>query len=93
MILGDGTLHLILRISDKGSIWVIPTLFLPQLKNKYSVHFFSILEDFFKSSEIKVYIINNIIKIFYNIIYKKLNYINLEIIKILFLFFIIKKET
>ena len=59
MILGDGTLHLRLRISDKGSIWVIPTLFLPQLKNKYSVHFFSILEDFFKSSEIKVYIINN----------------------------------
>ena len=32
---------------------------MPQLKNKYSVHFFSILKDFFKSSEIKVYTINN----------------------------------
>ena len=59
LILGDGTLHLRLRKSDKGSIWLIPTLFLPQLKNKYNIHFFSILEDFFKSSEIKVYIINN----------------------------------
>ena len=59
MILGDGTLHLRLRKSDKGSIWVIPTLFLPQLKNKYSVHFFSILENFFKSFEIKVYTVNN----------------------------------
>lgn len=59
MILGDGTLHLRLRKSDKGSIWIIPTLFLPQLKNKYSVHFFSILEDFFKSFEIKVYTTNN----------------------------------
>ena len=38
---------------------VIATIFFTQLKNKYSVHFFSILEDFFKSSEIKVYIINN----------------------------------
>ena len=59
MILGDGTLHLRLRKSDKGSIWLIPALFLPQLKNKYSVHFFSILEDFFKSFAIKVHTINN----------------------------------
>lgn len=59
LILGDGTLYLRLRKSDKGSIWVIPTLFLPQLKNKYSVHFFSILEDFFKSLEIKTYTVNN----------------------------------
>ncbi len=59
MILGDGTLHLRLRKSDKGSIWLIPTLFLPQLKNKYSAHFFYILERFFKSLDIKVYIINN----------------------------------
>ena len=59
MILGDGTLHLRLRKSDKGSIWLIPALFLPQLKNKYSVHFFSKLEDFFKSFAIKVHTINN----------------------------------
>ena len=59
MILGDGTLHLRLRNSDKGSIWLIPALFIPQLKNKYSVHFFSLLEDFFKSREIKVYTVNN----------------------------------
>ncbi|OSC96138.1 hypothetical protein PYCCODRAFT_1338128, partial [Trametes coccinea BRFM310] len=58
MILGDGTLYLRLRKSDKGSIWVIPTLFLPKLKNKYNVHFFNILEKFFKSFDIKVYIIN-----------------------------------
>ena len=59
LILGDGTLHLRLRKSDKGSIWLIPTLFLPQLKNKYNIHFFSILENFFKSFDIKVYTINN----------------------------------
>ena len=59
MILGDGTLHLRLRISDKGSIWVIPTLFLPQLKNKHSVHFFNILDKFFNSFENKAYTLNN----------------------------------
>ena len=34
---------------------------LPQLKNKYNIHFFffSILENFFKSFDIKVYTINN----------------------------------
>ena len=58
-ILGDGTLHLRLRKSDKGSIWLIPTLFLPQLKNKYNSHFFSILESFFKSLDINVYTVNN----------------------------------
>ena len=56
-ILGDGTLHLRLRNSDKGSIWLIPTLFLPQLKNKYNAHFFTMLEYFFKSLNIKTYII------------------------------------
>jgi hypothetical protein len=45
-ILGDGTLHIRLRKSDKGSIWLIPTLLIPQLKNKYSAHFFSILENY-----------------------------------------------
>ena len=30
-----------------------------QLKNKYNIHFFSILENFFKSFDIKVYTINN----------------------------------
>ena len=59
-ILGDGTLHLRLRNSDKGSIWIIPTLFLPQLKSKYNAHFFSILEDFFESLDIKTYTINKI---------------------------------
>ncbi len=57
-IIGDGTLHLRLRNSDKGSIWLIPTLLLPQLKNKYNAHFFSMLEKFFKSCNIKTYIIN-----------------------------------
>lgn len=57
-ILGDGTLHLRLRNSDKGSIWLIPTLLLPQLKNKYSAHFFSKLENFFTSIDIKTYTIN-----------------------------------
>jgi hypothetical protein len=46
-ILGDGTFFLRLRKSDKNSIWLIPALYLPQLKNKYNVHFFSMLEDFF----------------------------------------------
>lgn len=59
-ILGDGTLHLRLRYSEKGSIWIIPTLLLPQLKNKYSTHFFSILESFFKSIDIKTYTKNKI---------------------------------
>ena len=59
-ILGDGTLHLRLRNSDKGSIWLIPTLLLPQLKNKYNGHFFSKLENFFTSIEIKTYTINKI---------------------------------
>lgn len=59
-ILGDGTLHLRLRNSDKGSIWIIPTLFLPQLKSKYNAQFFSILEDFFESLDIKTYTINKI---------------------------------
>jgi hypothetical protein len=57
-ILGDGTLHLRLRNSDKGSIWLIPTLLLPQLKNKYNAHFFSMLDIFFKSLNIKTYITN-----------------------------------
>ena len=57
-ILGDGTLHLRLRKSDKDSIWLIPTLFLYQLKNKYNAHFFSMLENFFKSLNIKTYTIN-----------------------------------
>ena len=57
-IIGDRTLHLRLRNSDKGSIWLIPTLLLPQLKNKYNAHFFSMLEKFFKSCNIKTYIIN-----------------------------------
>ena len=53
-ILGDGTLFLRLRNSDTGSIWLIPTLVLPQLKNKYKYtatrdHFFTILTNFFKS--------------------------------------------
>lgn len=59
LILGDGTLHLRLRKSDMGSIWLIPTLFIPQLKNKYNAHFFSILESFFKSFDINVYTVNN----------------------------------
>jgi hypothetical protein len=57
-ILGDGTLHLKLRKSDTGSIWLIPTLLLPQLKNKYNDHFFSMLEIFFNSLDIKTYINN-----------------------------------
>jgi hypothetical protein len=59
-ILGDGTLHLRLRNSDKGSIWLILTLFLPQLKNKnkYNDHFFYMLDKFFKSINIKTYTIN-----------------------------------
>lgn len=57
-IIGDGTLFLRLRNSDKGSIWLIPTLTLPQLKNKYNAHFFSILEKFFNSLNIKTYINN-----------------------------------
>jgi hypothetical protein len=57
-ILGDGTLYLRLRNSDKGSIWLIPTLLLPQTKNKYNAHFFSILEEFFKSNNINTYTIN-----------------------------------
>ena len=53
-ILGDGTLFLRLRNSETGSIWLIPTLVLPQLKNKYKYtatrdHFFTILTNFFKS--------------------------------------------
>lgn len=40
-------------------IWLIPTLFIPLLKNKYNVHFFSILESFFKSFDINVYTVNN----------------------------------
>jgi hypothetical protein len=59
-ILGDGTFHLRLRNSDKGSIWIIPTLFLPQLKNKYNAHFFTMLESFFKSFYIKTYTKNKI---------------------------------
>lgn len=59
-ILGDGTLHLKLRNTDKGSIWLIPCLFLPQLKNKYNDHFFSMLEDFFKSLDIKYHIVNKL---------------------------------
>lgn len=55
---GDGSLHLRLRNSDKGSIWLIPTLLLPQLKNKYNAHFFSMLEKFFNSLNIKTYYIN-----------------------------------
>lgn len=58
-IIGDGTLFLRLRNSDKGSIWLIPTLTLPQLKNKYNAHFFSILKKFFNSLNIKTYINNN----------------------------------
>lgn len=57
-ILGDGTLHLRLRNSDIGSIWLIPTLLLPQLKNKYNAHFFSMLEQFFKSLDIKTHTVN-----------------------------------
>jgi len=57
-ILGAGTIHLRLIISDKGSIWLIPTLLLPQLKNKYNAHFFSMLENYFKSLDIKTYTIN-----------------------------------
>ena len=49
-----------LRNSDKSSIWLIPTLLLPQLKNKYNAHFFSKLENFFTSIEIKTYTINKI---------------------------------
>lgn len=59
-ILGDGTLFLKLRKSDTGSIWLIPTLHLPQLKNRYNAHFFSILEKFFKSLDINTYTINNL---------------------------------
>lgn len=59
-ILGDGTLHLRLRKSKTGSIWLIPTLFLPQLKNKYSAHFFSSLQNFFESMNIKFYTVNNV---------------------------------
>lgn len=59
-ILGDGTLFLRLRYTDKGSIWLIPTLFLPQLKNKYNAHFFTLLESFFTSLNIKTYIKNKI---------------------------------
>ena len=58
-ILGDGTLHLRLRNSEQGSIWLIPALFLPQLKNKYNDHFFTILENVFKSLDISAYTINN----------------------------------
>ncbi len=57
-ILVDGTLHLRLRNSDAGSIWLIPTLLLPQLKNKYNAHFFSMLEQFFESLDIKTHIVN-----------------------------------
>jgi len=57
-ILGDGTLHLKLRKSDSGSIWLIPTLLLPQLKNKFNDHLFSMLEIFFNSLDIKTYINN-----------------------------------
>lgn len=59
-IIGDGNLFLRLRNSDKGSIWLIPTLTLPQLKNKYNAHFFSLLEKFFRahSLNIKTYINN-----------------------------------
>jgi hypothetical protein len=56
--IGDGTFHLRVRKSDKGSIWLIPTLFLPQLKNKYNAQFLIMLEKFFKSFDIKTYIIN-----------------------------------
>ena len=59
-ILGDGTLFLRIRNSSAGSIWLIPTLLLPQLKNKYNGHFFSKLENFFTSIEIKTYTINKI---------------------------------
>ena len=57
-IVSDGTLHLRLRNSDIGSIWLIPTLLLPQLKNKYNAHFFSMLEQFFKSLDIKTHTVN-----------------------------------
>ena len=59
-ILGDGTLFLRIRNSSAGSIWLIPTLLLPQLKNKYNDHFFTILTNFFKSLDINTFIINNV---------------------------------
>jgi len=57
-IVGEGSLHLRLRNSDIGSIWLIPTLLLPQLKNKYNAHFFSMLEQLFKSLDIKTHTVN-----------------------------------
>jgi hypothetical protein len=59
-ILGDGTFFLRLRKSDKGSIWFIPLLLLPQLKNKYNAHFFSMLENFFLSLNINFNTKNNV---------------------------------
>ena len=46
-ILGDGTLFLRIRNSSAGSIWLIPTLLLPQLKNKYNDHFFYYTDQLF----------------------------------------------
>ena len=59
-ILGDGTLHVRLRMSDKGSIWIIPIVLLPQLNNKYNNHFFILLTKFFESLDIKPQITNDL---------------------------------
>lgn len=59
-ILGDGTLHLRLRQLDNGSIWLIPMLSLPQVKNAYSAHLFNLFNDFFNSINIKTIISSNI---------------------------------
>ena len=48
-ILGDGTLHIRLRKTVKGSIWVIPLLQLPQLKTEFTPHFVEMFMELFKS--------------------------------------------
>ena len=52
-IIGDGNLFLRMRLSDEGSVWLIPILSLPQQNNKYNIHFFLMLKEFLNSNNIK----------------------------------------
>ena len=50
LILGDGTLYLRLRKSNNNSIWLIPILLIPQIKDKYNDQFLSLIKSYFHSS-------------------------------------------
>lgn len=47
LIIGDGTLYLRLRKSNNNSIWLIPTLLIPQIKDNYNDQNISLIKSYF----------------------------------------------